>query len=390
MASNEFRPGRKKIQFKPALTASVFLGAFALGACAQVPDALNPAEWYKSTVDLFAGDKAEKKEEGRESALAKDRGKAPPGSEKAFPNLASVDEKARRGDRTGGGLSADPDRPKYAPAVRRQGSAASPLGGGPVPQPATATTQPPPPVAAPTAPVTTMPSAPSPGSPPAMAARPPSIPKLKVPAMTAEQKGNQDRLARQLAEIRSRAEASGGLPANALLPGPSGELSTVVISSEGIQTVGAMAAQETSSTAMAPPQTPAGSRLMESRPAPGLLGRTIRVATILFENGSSKLRARDKRILSAVTRMQRKNGGTLRIIGHASARTRNLPPVKHKMANFQVSVARADRVVSELVRLGVKKEDIQIAAVSDAEPVYYEFMPSGEAGNRRTEVYLTN
>ncbi len=62
----------------------------------------------------------------------------------------------------------------------------------------------------------------------------------------------------------------------------------------------------------------------------------------------------------------------------------------HKMANFQVSAARADRVVSELVRMGVKKGDIQMAAVSDTEPIYYEFMPSGEAGNRRAEVYLIN
>ena len=69
---------------------------------------------------------------------------------------------------------------------------------------------------------------------------------------------------------------------------------------------------------------------------------------------------------------------------------RNLPPVKHKMANFQISAARADKVYGELVRLGVKKGNIVIAAVSDQEPLFYEFMPSGEAGNRRTEVYLVN
>ena len=128
---------------------------------------------------------------------------------------------------------------------------------------------------------------------------------------------------------------------------------------------------------------------MERRAAYTAPGRTVKVATILFDNGSSKLKADDKRILRAVTRLQRKNGGKLQIVGHASTRTRNLPPVKHKMVNFQVSAARADRVVSELVRMGVDKEDIQIAAVSDAEPIYYEFMPSGEAGNRRAEVYLT-
>lgn len=388
MASNEFRPGRKNHLFKSvksALTAGVFLGVFALGACAQVPDAVNPVEWYKSTVDLFAGDKAEKEKEGRESALAADRGKAPPGSEKAFPNLASVDEMARRRDKTGGGLAADPDRPKYAPAIRRQGAPSDTLRAAPAPQPPAITATAPPPSAAPTAPVTTMP----PGQSPGLTTRPPSIPKLELPAMTADQQQDQDRLARQLAEIRARAEAGSGLPANALMPAAPGEQATIVISSQGIESVGAMAA-ETPLPAMAPPQPPAASRLMESRAVMAAPGRTVRVATILFDNGSSKLKAHDKRILRAVTRLQRKNGGKLRIVGHASARTRNLPPVKHKMANFQVSAARADRVVSELVRLGVKKEDIRIAAVSDAEPIYYEFMPSGEAGNRRTEVYLTN
>ncbi|MCH7936179.1 MAG: OmpA family protein [Proteobacteria bacterium] len=397
MASNEFRPGRKNHLFKsvtsvtsvkPALTAGVFLGVFALGACAQVPDALDPASWYKSTVDLFAGEEAEKKKEGRESALAADRGKPPPGADKAFPNLASVDEMARRRDKTGGGLAADPDRPKYAPAIRRQGAASDTLRAAPVPapipQPAIAA---PPPSAAPMAPVTTMPTAPAPGRPPA----PATIPKLELPAMTAEQRDDQDRLARQLAEIRARAEAPGDLPANAQLPAAPGELATIVISSQGIETIGAMAAAEATLPAVAtPPRPPAASRLMESRAALAAPGRTVKVATILFDNGSSKLKAHDKRILRAITRLQRKNGGKLRIVGHASARTRNLPPVKHKMANFQVSVARADSVVSELVRMGVKEEDIQIAAMSDAKPIYYEFMPSGEAGNRRTEVYLTN
>jgi len=60
------------------------------------------------------------------------------------------------------------------------------------------------------------------------------------------------------------------------------------------------------------------------------------------------------------------------------------------MANFKISVDRADAVAGELVRLGVGKKDVEIAAVSDREPLYYEIMPSGEAGNRRTEVYLVN
>jgi len=29
-----------------------------------------------------------------------------------------------------------------------------------------------------------------------------------------------------------------------------------------------------------------------------------------------------------------------------------------------------------------------VGAVADNEPVYYEVMPSGEAGNRRAEIYI--
>jgi hypothetical protein len=29
-----------------------------------------------------------------------------------------------------------------------------------------------------------------------------------------------------------------------------------------------------------------------------------------------------------------------------------------------------------------------VDAISDAQPVYFEFMPTGEAGNRRAEIYL--
>ena len=134
----------------------------------------------------------------------------------------------------------------------------------------------------------------------------------------------------------------------------------------------------------------AGERAEASTGVPAARGTIVRVATILFGNGSSKLKALDKRILGAVSSLQRNNGGILRIVGHASSRTRNLPPIPHKMANFQISVDRADKVFSELVRLGVNRDRIDIVAVSDAQPIYHEFMPSGEAGNRRTEIYLLN
>jgi flagellar motor protein MotB len=49
---------------------------------------------------------------------------------------------------------------------------------------------------------------------------------------------------------------------------------------------------------------------------------------------------------------------------------------------------RANAVARALVRMGVPASEVSVAARADNEPVYYEFMPAGEAGNRRAEIYL--
>jgi outer membrane protein OmpA-like peptidoglycan-associated protein len=58
------------------------------------------------------------------------------------------------------------------------------------------------------------------------------------------------------------------------------------------------------------------------------------------------------------------------------------------MTNFQVSAARAERVANELVKMGVNANKLFVGSVSDRVPRYYEYMPSGEAGNRRAEIFI--
>jgi flagellar motor protein MotB len=115
---------------------------------------------------------------------------------------------------------------------------------------------------------------------------------------------------------------------------------------------------------------------------------SFQVATILFANGSSKIKPRDRRILRQVINQFRKVGGKLRVIGHASRRTKTNDPVRHKMSNFWVSTSRAERIANELIRMGVSSNNLRIDAVSDREPRYHEYMPSGEAGNRRAEIFI--
>jgi flagellar motor protein MotB len=93
-------------------------------------------------------------------------------------------------------------------------------------------------------------------------------------------------------------------------------------------------------------------------------------------------------ILRKVTALYRQRGGTIRIVGHASSRTRNMSTDRHMSVNYRISVERASAVARELAKLGVPSEMIIVSAMADEQPVYHEVMPSGEAGNRRAEIYI--
>ncbi|MDY0883318.1 OmpA family protein [Dongia soli] len=114
------------------------------------------------------------------------------------------------------------------------------------------------------------------------------------------------------------------------------------------------------------------------------------VGLIYFGNGSAQLSADDRRILKQVARMQKTYGGVVRVVGHASSRTEDMPLDRHYKANADMSQQRAQAVAAYLVRLGVDASLVQVAGVSDSRPVYPEIMPSGEAANRRAEIYLSS
>ncbi len=115
-----------------------------------------------------------------------------------------------------------------------------------------------------------------------------------------------------------------------------------------------------------------------------------KAASLLFANGSSQLSAKSRRELRRVADLHRQRGGTVRVVGHASSRTKDMEPLNHQIVNFRISMDRAGAVTRELIRLGVRRDRIRIGAKSDHDPVYYEFMPAGEAGNRRTDVFIEN
>jgi len=114
------------------------------------------------------------------------------------------------------------------------------------------------------------------------------------------------------------------------------------------------------------------------------------VAIVYFGYGSTVLNQNDREILRDVVALQKQRGGTVRVVGHASARTGIVDSVRHRLANFETSLQRANAVAAQLVRFGVARDKVAAEAKADSQPVYHEFMPTGEAGNRRAEIFLEN
>jgi len=386
MAKKETSRKSRVLAGRLAGPGALFVTAIFVAGCSQVPDAVNPVEWYNNTVEFFSGedDASASNSDEKSSALVAERGAPPPGTDGDFPKLSTVDQQQQSYQARTQGLVADIEGRKYAPAVSRQGEALNVLGQPPkkppAPAMAAAPVQPAPP-AMPVSPVTA-------DQPQQVASAPASTsPAPETVFSTVDQGNFQERFARRLSEIRARASEGGpALPVVATQPIGSGRFDTVIVSADGIQ-AGYGSPSMAPATSAAPAQS-APAPGFGQRQAPAAAQGTVKVATIHFGNGSSRLNSRDHSILKDVMRLQKERGGRIRVIGHASSRTRNADPVRHKMINFQVSAARADAVARELVRLGAPKTDIQVDAVSDSQPRFYEFMPSGEAGNRRAEIYL--
>jgi outer membrane protein OmpA-like peptidoglycan-associated protein len=94
-------------------------------------------------------------------------------------------------------------------------------------------------------------------------------------------------------------------------------------------------------------------------------------------------------IRNAVSAFHANGGaGTIKVVGHASSRTGNMPVERHLEVIFQKSQNRANAVAQALIRAGVPASRVIVEAVGDSQPVYYESMPKGEDGNRRAEIFV--
>lgn len=116
---------------------------------------------------------------------------------------------------------------------------------------------------------------------------------------------------------------------------------------------------------------------------------SYRVETIYFDNGSSAVDSKYNANLRNVVKMAKEHNAEVMVYGYASSRTRNTDPATHKLANFKVSMERAQNVADALKRAGVPANKISVQALSDSAPAYLEVMPEGERLNRRAEIYIS-
>jgi outer membrane protein OmpA-like peptidoglycan-associated protein len=389
--------------------------ALLLAGCSSVPDAVNPVEWYRGTRDAIVG-----KDDPNTSA----KDSPPPGANEPVPNLATVPPRPQTSSsaerqQIAQGLVADrqaanrysgeviprqnavpqpapPPRPQAAAAPAAQAPTSSPA--APTPAQVQAAAPPPPP-----------PATPSAAAPPRPAVTPPAPPAQQQAAVPPP---GAARTPPQLREVSPMAVPQGAAqpiqPSNIVIPTenpqapqlaevkpyvpPPGidSFGTVYIGGSGTTVTGGGATP--SSFRAVPPPTAVAAAVPGTRPLSAFAGAargSRQLATIQFGNGSARLSDRDRTILREVVQQYRQmGGGSLRVVGHASSRTSANDVERHRAANARVSAERAEAVARELVRLGVPAQAIYVGAISDADPRYFEFMPSGEAGNRRAEIFI--
>lgn len=122
--------------------------------------------------------------------------------------------------------------------------------------------------------------------------------------------------------------------------------------------------------------------------APQLPQGPVLVATINFVTGSDNLDGRDRDILRDVVTLISQTGRNVTVVGHASSRTAIMDPNRARSVNYDLSVQRATAVARALVTLGASANSVYVYAVGDNQPVFHEWMETGEVGNQRAEIYL--
>jgi outer membrane protein OmpA-like peptidoglycan-associated protein len=110
-------------------------------------------------------------------------------------------------------------------------------------------------------------------------------------------------------------------------------------------------------------------------------------ATIQFGAGSARLSASDRDTLARIAALAKVANRPVKIVGHAG-RPNGGEGARQEVAEFTLSLNRANAVATEMMRNGVPAEQMTVQAVGDAEPLVIAGSAAAEAANRRAEVFI--
>lgn len=114
------------------------------------------------------------------------------------------------------------------------------------------------------------------------------------------------------------------------------------------------------------------------------------IATILFSGGSSELAERDGEAIGLVADYILSNRSLVRVIGHASSQPGANSNAEHKLADFDLSLSRAEAVARMLIQRGVDARSVLLEARGDSLIQSAGTSSAGDTREQRAEIYLLN
>ncbi len=333
----------RRLRRMPATGLAVLAtGMLVISGCTEVPDYANPVEWYRSAVDVFDDD-----------APPLPPAEDVPGAHEPFPSVGDVPDSPSRAielselEAVGKGLAADRESAKYTDEILR-----SDVGGD---------------IALPMI----------------------DEPLAEAPPTTYDQTMISQPATTQYSTLQQPLQ-----PATVAAPGAGFDVRTLFASlfqssgPMGVAPAGTAAGISAlpTTTASAGGGFPTTSALTGGAGAASM--GSSKAAVIFFAIGSAALNKDGRNALHKVADLHKQRGGIIRVVGHASNRTNEVSAEQHELINFDISFKRARAVADELIRHGVVPNKVVVVSRSDSDPAYHEWMPSGEAGNRRAEVFI--
>jgi outer membrane protein OmpA-like peptidoglycan-associated protein len=345
--------------------AAIAAGSLSLAGCSHVPDAVNPAAWYRSaTGQNSAEDTNQRNTQNLEA-----------GSNEPYPNLATVPnvpsgatstvDRAKLVD----SLVADRSNAKYNNEQLEAGRQLASIAPPPAPVKLG------PPRASSTAAVSAPASAntPAPSAPPAATAAPPSA----ANARGHEAPPQESTLTNPTIPSVPKGEAPPPPPPPAKVASTPPPAATSV--APAAPNAPPPAAPRL--TPPPPPAAPAGVRsgqpsLAMRTPAAAPNPISVSVGDVAFAAGSSDLADTQRSALAEIAGLYKQTGGQIRIVGHAEP-GRSSDAIRQRIAGLDLALDRANAVAQALAKLGVPAREIRVEAA-----------PATAAEQPRAEVFM--